>query len=72
MGFAVPLESWLKGSLKEEVFVTLEDSESYIKNELTYNTFSLFDNLERGQKSFKNRIWKLYVLEKSIQKYKNL
>ena len=72
MGFAVPLESWIKGSLKEEVFNTLDNKESFVKQELDYKTFDLFNELEKGNKSYKNRIWKLYVLEKNIQKYKNL
>ena len=72
MGFAVPLDSWIKGSLREEIFTTLENKTSYIKNEFNYITSNLFESLEQGQKSFKNRIWKLYVLEKSIQKYLNL
>ena len=69
MGFAVPLESWIKGSLRDEVFNTLDNKQSFVNQELNYNTVNLFDNLEQGQKSFKNRIWKLYVLEKNIQKY---
>ena len=69
MGFAVPLESWIKGSLRDEVFNTLDNKQSFVNQELNYNTVNLFDNLEQGKKSFKNRIWKLYVLEKNIQKY---
>jgi len=72
MGFAVPLDTWLKGSLKSEVLNTLDNKESFTKQELNYNTFNLFDKLEQGQKSYKNRIWKLYVLEKNIQKYLTL
>ena len=72
MGFAVPLESWIKSSLKEEVFSTLDNKESYVKQELNFDTSNLFDKLEQGQKSYKNRIWKLYVLEKNIQKYLTL
>ena len=72
MGFAVPLDSWIIGSLKEEIFYTLDNKESYVNQELNFNTYNLFDNLERGQKSYKNRIWKLYVLEKNIQKYLTL
>ena len=72
MGFAVPLDTWIKSSLKDEVFSTLDNKESYVKQELNYNTFNLFDNLEQGQKSYKNRIWKLYVLEKNIQKHLTL
>ena len=72
MGFAVPLESWITGSLKKEVFNTLDNKDSFVKQELDYKTFDLFNELEKGNKSYKNRIWKLYVLEKNIQKYKNL
>ena len=39
---------------------------------LTSIFLEFFDELDKGNKSYKNRIWKLYVLEKSIQKYKNL
>ena len=69
MGFAVPLESWIKNSLKDEVLSTLDNKESYVKEELNFDTSNLFDKLELGQKSYKNRIWKLYVLEKNIKKY---
>jgi len=69
MGFAVPLESWIKNSLKDEVLSTLDNKESYVKQELNFDTSNLFDKLEQGQKSYKNRIWKLYVLEKNIKKY---
>ena len=71
MGFAVPLESWIKGSLRDEIFNTLNNKHSFVNQELNYKTHNLFDKLEKGQKSYKNRIWKLYVLEKNIQKYKN-
>ena len=30
MGFAVPLDSWIIGSLKEEIFYTLDNKESYV------------------------------------------
>ena len=69
MGFAVPLEFWIKNSLKDEVLSTLDNKESYVKEELNFDTSNLFDKLEQGQKSYKNRIWKLYVLEKNIKKY---
>ena len=72
MGFAVPLESWIKNSLKDEVLSTLDNKESYVKEELNFDTSNFFDKLEQGQKSYKNRIWKLYVLEKNIQKYLTL
>ena len=72
MGFAVPLDTWIKSSLREEVFNTLDNQESYVKQELNFDTSNLFDKLEQGQKSYKNRIWKLYVLEKNIQKYLTL
>ncbi len=72
MGFAVPLESWIKGSLRDEVFNTLDNKQSFVNQELNYNTVNLFDNLEQGKKAFRNRIWKLYVLEKNIQKYHTL
>ena len=71
MGFAVPLESWIKGSLRDEIFNTLNNKQTFVNQELNYKTYNLFDKLEKGQKSYKNRIWKLYVLEKNIQKYKN-
>ena len=69
MGFAVPLDTWIKSSLREEVFNTLDNQQSFVKQELNFDTSNLFDKLEQGQKSYKNRIWKLYVLEKNIKKY---
>ena len=72
MGFAVPLDTWIKSSLREEVLNTLDNQESYVKQELNFDTSNLFNKLEQGQKSYKNRIWKLYVLEKNIQKYLTL
>ena len=72
MGFAVPLDTWIKSSLREEVFNVLDNKDSYVKQELNFDTSNLFNKLEQGQKSYKNRIWKLYVLEKNIQKYLSL
>tara|TARA_B100001121_G_scaffold161733_1_gene141218 strand:+ start:537 stop:2366 length:1830 start_codon:yes stop_codon:yes gene_type:complete len=72
MGFAVPLDTWIKSSLREEVFNTLDNQQSFVKQELNFDTSNLFDKLEQGQKSYKNRIWKLFVLEKNIQKYLTL
>ena len=72
MGFAVPLEGWIKNELKEEIFETIINEKSFVKNEFNSNFSKLFDELNKGNKSFKNRIWKLYVLEKCVQKYNNL
>ena len=72
MGFAVPLESWIKKELRNEVLETIYNESSFVKNEFGFNFSVLFDELDNGNKSYKNRIWKLYVLEKNIQKYKNL
>ena len=72
MGFAVPLESWIKNELRNEVLETINGENSFLKNEFNLNFLEFFDELDKGNKSYKNRIWKLYVLEKSIQKYKNL
>jgi len=72
MGFAVPLESWIKKELRNEIFGTIDSETSFIKDNFNFKTIDFFDELEKGNKSYKNRIWKLYVLEKCIQKYKNL
>ncbi len=72
MGFAVPLESWIKKELRNEILETINGENSFLKNEFNLNFLEFFDELDKGNKSYKNRIWKLYVLEKSIQKYKNI
>ena len=72
MGFAVPLEGWIKKELRNEIFGTIDSETSFIKDKLNFNIEDLFKELDKGNKSYKNRIWKLYVLEKCIQKYKNL
>ena len=72
MGFAVPLESWIKNELKDEIVKTINDEKGFLKNAFNFNFLELFDGLSKGNKSFKNRIWKLYVLEKCVQKYNNL
>ncbi len=72
MGFAVPLETWIKKELRNEILDTINGENSFLKNEFNRNFLEFFDELDKGNKSYKNRIWKLYVLEKSIQKYKNL
>jgi len=72
MGFAVPLESWIKNELKDEIVKTINDEKGFLKNTFNFNFLELFDGLSKGNKSFKNRIWKLYVLEKCVQKYNNL
>jgi len=72
MGFAVPLEGWIKKELRNEIFGTIDSETSFIKDKLNFNIADLFKELDKGNKSYKNRIWKLYVLEKCIQKYKNL
>ena len=72
MGFAVPLETWIKKELRNEILETINGENSFLKNEFNRNFLEFFDELDKGNKSYKNRIWKLYVLEKSIQKYKNL
>ena len=72
MGFAVPLESWIKNELRNEVLETINGENSFLMNEFNLNFSDFFNELDKGNKSYKNRIWKLYVLEKSIQKYKNL
>ena len=72
MGFAVPLEGWIKKELRNEIFGTIDNETSFIKDKLNFNIADLFKELDKGNKSYKNRIWKLYVLEKCIQKYKNL
>ena len=46
MGFAVPLDTWIKSSLREEVFNTLDNQESYVKQELNFDTSNLFDKLD--------------------------
>ena len=72
MGFAVPLASWVKRELRNEILETINKESGFVKNEFGFNFSVLFDELDNGNKSYKNRIWKLYVLEKNIQKYKNL
>jgi len=72
MGFAVPLETWIKKELRNEILDTINGENSFLKNEFNHNFLEFFDELDKGNKSYKNRIWKLYVLEKSIQKYKNI
>ena len=72
MGFAAPLETWIKKELRNEIFETINSKNSFLKSEFNFNLSVLFNELDKGNKSYKNRIWKLYVLEKIIQKYKNL
>ena len=75
MGFAVPLEGWIKKELRNEIFGTIDSETSFIKDKLNFNIEDLFKELDKGNKSYKNRIWKLYVLEnafKNIKTYKKI
>lgn len=72
MGFAVPLDKWINNELRDEICETVNDKNGYVMQEFDVNINRFFEELKKGKKSYKNRIWKLYVLEKNIQKYKNL
>ena len=40
MGFAVPLESWIKNELRNEVLETINGENSFLKNEFNLNFWS--------------------------------
>ncbi len=64
-GFGIPLTSWIKEDLRDEISSVL--SSSNLENEGFFNTStvnSLLDEHFRGVKDNRKQIWSLYVFEK--------
>jgi len=66
MGFAIPLKNWLVEDLRNLVMEDLLDSKKFVYQQYGNVAINFFSELEKGNKSYTNRIWRLFIVNQFI------